>query len=410
MRKALHLRLTAAFLGLLIASVLGGCIVITGQSSQQLNAIGAVRLTTAACVSGQAGCPDKGNSGRQGSAGFQVLLGYRVPQAASVPQQINTIAGHPLSFARDHSYAAELERLAPAEEGQKWLGYRSGHVASLSAPSFTVSPTFSLKQASNGAPFNGPFAYRVVTGARRTPDGDPNRAVDCGSNLAGHEPTNTSCVDSPPLSELSTDLLQPTQDLGILSTGAPDRASEGSVLKMPFRLLYAGKRAEAPAFSLDAWTDVPDGTAQVTPGTIKPAGASKAKVLLRVPHDTPSGSYDVTLVATTPGGQVRSRIHHLQVGPTKRRCGSVRPTIVGTDGRDLLTGTRRRDVIAGFGGDDRIRGRGGNDLICAGGGDDTVKGGDGNDTLAGRQGRDLLVGGRGRDLMIGGRGKDRFRH
>ena len=125
MRKTRHLRLTfAAGLGLLLTGVLSGCVVISSQTSQQLNTIGAVKLTTTACFSKQAGCPEKGNSGVDAGPNFQVLLAYRLPQAASSPQQVNTTAGQPLSFARDQSYTDELERLSPAGDGQKWVGYR----------------------------------------------------------------------------------------------------------------------------------------------------------------------------------------------------------------------------------------------------------------------------------------------
>ncbi len=408
MRKVPRLRLTA--LGLGLSTVLSGCVVISSQTSQQLNTIGAVKLTTTACFSNQPGCPDKGNSGANAGGGFQVLLAYRVPEATSAPQQIMSTAGQELAFSRDNSYSAELERLAPAGEGRHWLGYRSAHFGSIASPTFTVSPSFALKQASNGGPFGGPFAYRVVTGSRETPRENPNLPVDCGANLGGDDKTKTICVDSPSLADLGADLLQPTQDLGILTSGAPHSVSEGTVMKIPFRLLYAGKKTDAPPFNLRVSTNVPGGSAAVAPGSIRPRGASKVRVLLRVPNGTPNGSYDVSLMASLPNGQVRSRTHELKVGPTRRHCGKARPTIVGSGKSDRITGTPHRDVIAGLGGNDRIRSRGGNDLVCAGSGDDEVRGGSGNDKLSGLQGRDLLVGGRGRDLMIGGRGKDRFKH
>lgn len=408
MRKRISLLPAIAGLGLSLS--LSGCVVITSQSSQQLNTIGAVRLTTTACFSNQPGCPDRGNSNTHGPAGFQVLLAYRIPESASAPQAITASAGQPLGFTRDPSYTAELERLAPPGSSQKWIGYRSGHVGGLSSPSFTVSPTFALKQEGNGAPFAGPFAYRVVTGARATPEGNVNAPIDCGSNLAGSRATGTTCVDSPPLSELSTNLVQPTQDLGILGDG--ETAKEGSVARVPFRLLYAGKSSSPPTFTLRAATDVPDTSARPSTTTLTPTRFSnKVQAILRVPPDTPAGSYDVTLIATVANGQTRARTLELRVGETRKaRCAAVQPTIAGTAGRDRLIGTRHRDVITGYAGKDVIHARGGNDLICAGSGADRVFGGRGDDAIAGRAGRDLLVGGRGRDLMIGGPGKDRFRH
>jgi hemolysin type calcium-binding protein len=409
MRRAAKPLLIATALGL--ATALSGCVTIVSQSSQQLNTIGAVRLITTVCFSQQSGCPDRGNSDTAAkSGGFQVLVGYRIPEATTVPQAFNSTGGQQLAFNRDPSYGAELERLAPTGSDQKWVGYRTaGLGATPSSPTFTVGPTFTLKQGPDGAPFAGPFAYRTVSGARVTPN-NPNAPVDCGSDLRGNDPSKTTCVDSPAISDLGSNLQQPTQDLGILDDPAAQRASRGDTEPVQFRVMFAG-RAPVPNFDLRAATDVPGGTAKPKPSSLTPTvGATKVRVNVKVPPGTPHGSYDVTLVATLGNGQTRSRTQELQIGPNRALCGMARPTLMGTPGADVLTGTQKRDVIAGYGGNDRIDGRGGKDLICAGTGDDIVKGGAGNDTIAGRGGRDVLFGGRGRDVLIGGPGKDRFRH
>lgn len=410
MRRAIRPLFGAAACGLALA--LSGCVMIVGQSSQQLNTIGAVRLTTTICFSGQAGCPGKGNSDTAGSGGFQVLLGYRIPTAASSPQTISAVDGQPLGFSRDGSYSEELERLSPTGGGHKWVGYRSGQIAALASPTFTVAPAFALEQADSGAPFDGPFTYRVVTGARATPEGNANAPIHCGANLAGSSASKTTCVDSPPISELASNLQQPTQDLGIVNDSGAQRADRGSSTPVTFKLLYAGRGEPGPTFDLRASTNVPGATAQAVPAAITPSrSTSRARAILDVPGDTPPGSYDVTLIATGPGGQTRSRTRELKVGRRSGSgCGAARATIRGTRRADRLVGTRGRDVIAGFGGRDRIRGRGGNDLICAGGGADVVSGNHGRDKLLGQGGRDKLEGGKGADLLVGGRGKDRFRH
>ena len=409
MRKAIQPLLAAALGSSLLLS---GCVVIASQTSQQLNMIGAVSLNTTVCFSGQSGCADKGNTNVSANGGgYQVLIGYRLPEDTSAPQAFNSTSGQPMSFSRDTSYGTELERLMPAGQSQRWVGYRStGFGAAPSSPSFSVSPTFALRQGEGGKPFEGPFAYRVVTGARSTPSGNPNAPVYCGANPAGSQEHATTCVDSPSLGELGVSLQQPTQDLGIIHDPTAERAARGGVEPVGFRLVYSGKGA-APTFSLKASTNLPGTPARVQPRSLTPSGGTgRASVKLRVPPNTPSGSYDVTLVASLPNGQMRSRTHEVKIGGGGSRCGSARPTLSGTSGPDRLVGTNKRDVIVAYGGDDRIRSRAGNDLVCAGPGDDSVKGGRGNDTLAGRQGRDMLVGGRGRDLMVGGRGKDRFRH
>jgi lipoprotein-anchoring transpeptidase ErfK/SrfK len=78
-------------------------------------------------------------------------------------------------------------------------------------------------------------------------------------------------------------------------------------------------------------------------------------------------------------------------------CLGRTPTIVGTEGDDVLIGTDGNDVIVGLGGNDLIRGLGGDELICAGGGDDLIYGGAGNDRLAGGAGHDTSLGGTGVD-------------
>jgi hypothetical protein len=408
MRRAIH-PLLAAALG--SSALLSGCVVIAAQSSQQLNTIGAVRLSTTICFSGQPGCPDKGNTKVDArGGGYQVLLGYRLPADTSLPQMFNSVAGQPMSFSRDNSYGAELERLMPAGQGQRWVGYRSGGFgAAPSSPSFTVDPAFALRQSDTGKPFEGPFSYRVVSGARSTPQGNPNAPVNCGFNPAGNPESATTCVDSPSLGDLGVSLQQPTQDVGIVYDPMARRAAKGNIEPVGFRVVYSGK-GEAPTFSLKGSTNIPGASARVQPQSISPGdGSGRATVKVRMPQNTPNGSYDVTLVASLPNGQVRSRSHELRIGKGGSGCGSVRPTIGGTPGTDRLIGTAKRDVIFGYGGADRIRGGRGNDLICAGAGKDSVRGGRGRDVLAGLGGKDLLIGGRGRDTMIGGRGKDRLR-
>ncbi len=70
-------------------------------------------------------------------------------------------------------------------------------------------------------------------------------------------------------------------------------------------------------------------------------------------------------------------------------CDGKLPTILGTNGNDVLTGTAGDDVIVGMAGDDTIKGMGGNDTIC------------------GKNGNDTLIGGSGDDVLLGGPGTDR---
>nr|MBA3268819.1 cadherin-like domain-containing protein [Acidimicrobiia bacterium] len=87
-------------------------------------------------------------------------------------------------------------------------------------------------------------------------------------------------------------------------------------------------------------------------------------------------------------------------------CDGMVPTIVGTEGDDVLTGTGGDDVILGLGGNDTIVGGGGNDRICGGAGNDTIDGRAGDDRLFGGDGADTLVGAAGNDRLEAGNGAD----
>jgi Ca2+-binding RTX toxin-like protein len=88
-------------------------------------------------------------------------------------------------------------------------------------------------------------------------------------------------------------------------------------------------------------------------------------------------------------------------------CFGREPTILGTDGNDVLTGTPGTDVIAGLGGNDTIDAGGGDDFVCGGDGNDTIMGGDGTDVLFGDAGDDTVDGGPGYiDAVAGGPGND----
>jgi predicted extracellular nuclease len=89
-------------------------------------------------------------------------------------------------------------------------------------------------------------------------------------------------------------------------------------------------------------------------------------------------------------------------------CAGLEPTILGTEGDDVLSGTNGSDVIMGLGGDDVIKGLNGDDVICGGAGGDQLSGGNGDDILLGGFGDDLVVGGNGADDLIGGPGWDQL--
>lgn len=102
------------------------------------------------------------------------------------------------------------------------------------------------------------------------------------------------------------------------------------------------------------------------------------------------------LIATgTAGAQTDSEL-----------CNGLEPTIIGTEGDDVLTGTFAVDVIVGLGGNDVIHGHSGADVICGGDGNDVIYGHSQDDTIFGGSGDDELYGGSDRDLIDGGPGND----
>ncbi len=94
---------------------------------------------------------------------------------------------------------------------------------------------------------------------------------------------------------------------------------------------------------------------------------------------------------------------------------SLRASIDGGGGNDILTGGDLNDIIiGGFGndnltglfGDDSITGNDGSDTIFGNGGNDTLSGGANNDTIIAGDGDDRVAGGLGLDSLDGGAGFD----
>jgi Ca2+-binding RTX toxin-like protein len=118
-----------------------------------------------------------------------------------------------------------------------------------------------------------------------------------------------------------------------------------------------------------------------------------------VPSGSAIGAVPLSARLTAFGADASFATAPLPVGPDGR---TVRCTIIGTQGADLLHGGRGRDVICGLGGDDQIIAGGGNDVVYGGNGRDKLLGESGNDALYGGGGADRLFGGLGSDVLSGG--------
>jgi len=97
-----------------------------------------------------------------------------------------------------------------------------------------------------------------------------------------------------------------------------------------------------------------------------------------------------------------------ETGGATATCFGLEPTIIGTNGPDILDGTAAADVILARGGDDIVLGGRGDDHIDGGPGNDVIVGSAGTDVLLGGAGDDLLRGKIGSDILDGGPGNDRL--
>jgi hypothetical protein len=317
---------------------LAGCVVFQSEpTGAQQDVIGPVKITFTACASQSGGtppgsCSNTGNSGNNASTRpSQLFVGFKVPAGTGGPGSFSSTATGPsnsgpqLNFTQSASYTGELQRLDPAPSGMQWIGYVSQYVSydsSTGEQNFTASPGFTLPTHSDGTPFAGPFSYRVVIGGRQysgsssTPD--PNEPMDCGDSLTNSffdsnadivcvDDPNQATFDGPPDSA-------PTRDAGVAHS-APVTVTAGETATMPFALGYDGAAASGASFSFSAGTTVPGTTPSPSSSGVTPAGtgSTPVNVFVPVPAGTPAGTYNVTLTARLPDGEIRSGTDELVV-------------------------------------------------------------------------------------------------
>lgn len=127
--------------------------------------------------------------------------------------------------------------------------------------------------------------------------------------------------------------------------------------------------------------------------------------------DLPAGPVAVEFVGSTADGSFNTGAGwviddvRIECGATPL-CKGLVPTIVGTNGDDIINGTQGPDVIVGLAGNDKINGLGGDDVICGNAGADRLIGGKGDDWLFGGLDVDSIYGQGGSDYLAGGPGND----
>jgi hypothetical protein len=306
--------------------VAAGCVVFTPGSPaiSQLQTVGNVQLGFTVCASGTVAgsCADKGTSGQNAFTGTgQVLIGLQVPTSVGLPASFTSSGPEALGFAASPSYAAELQRLAPAPAGRRWAGYLSAVTNYSDAggtQSFPVALSLTLEQGTDGSPFVGPLAPTIVLGGRQvTALSAGTRPVVCLDpdftkvffETTSPEITVATCGDSSAAPSTTT------RDLGVLGGSATGSGAPGSLVSLPFTLCYAGTATAGANFDLSATSTLPNATLAVTPGGLAPAANSDSQALVAVgiPAGARAGTYDVTLTAKLANGQTRTRTGKLTV-------------------------------------------------------------------------------------------------
>ena len=322
--RAWRKRLIAVAVVVGATALASGCVVFqSGPSFSQLQTIGDVQLTLTACASGSTNCADKGFSDSFAQVGpSQALVAVQVPESVTLPAGFTSTGPEALAFAESASYESELQRLAPAQAGRRWVGYITPTAFTYSdtsgAQTFAMQLPIKLPQGPDGSPFAGGFAETVVVGARGVSASFPaTRPVACGVALTtvnDEDPgTNTTmftiCEDALSGGALST------RDLGVLATNATASGAPGTLVSLPFTLRYAGNATAAANFGLSATSTLAGATLAVTPGGLAPASNSDSQALVAVgiPAGAKAGTYDVTLTAKLASGQTRSRTGKLTV-------------------------------------------------------------------------------------------------
>lgn len=200
--------------------------------------------------------------------------------------------------------------------------------------------------------------------------------------------------------------------------GTATGATSVTVADDPLADLRAPAPAEATATVTGngtvevAWTPPSDPTGiegwVVSDGTGRRIGYRTFEDTSLVINDIPPGTTSTFLVESIGANGIGGVVETNEVTITREpRCDGLTPTLVGTEGRDLIRGTDGDDVILGLGGRDIIDGLGGDDILCGGDGDDLLHGREGEDTLVGQAGDDHLRGGDDADQVAGGPGDDR---
>ena len=237
----------------------------------------------------------------------------------------------------------------------------------------------------------------------------PEGEFDMSCNLSGALTTSFPCIDAPfefpqPLPDGNYTLTLQVQDLLGRQDATPATQAFTVDGTRPDTLITTGPSGtiadSTPSFgfssgeagsSFECKLDDDAFAACTSPRTVAALG---------------EGSRTFQVRATDPAGNVDASPASRTVNVVLDKCGGRTPTLIGTEGADVINGTGGVDVVVALGGKDKVEGLGAGDFLCGGGGNDILIGGGGADKLFGQASRDKLRGGPGRDKLRGGPGRD----
>lgn len=152
-------------------------------------------------------CSQLGYSEVPGVSGTgQILFAARLPDGVGLPAQLTSTGPEALVFTQSPSYAAELQRLAPAAPGTRWVGFVSAvtNYSTASGPqSVQLDVRYRTERGPDGSPFPGPVEGEFRVGGRAVSTAAPGLApVVCGPSLTtlydeDRPPQSTSTSSAP---------------------------------------------------------------------------------------------------------------------------------------------------------------------------------------------------------------------
>jgi len=277
-----------------------GCVIVRDDLITQPNLIGGeFSMNVRACVSNAtAACPSGGTSNTfpglpPPGTTVQVLGGIQLPSSYVLPEVLDRVdpSAPTTRFTRSPTYEAELTRLLPPPQGERWFGYISDPFSTfVGGATYLQTLTIGRVRTADGEPIPALRAVSYVAGGRIVnADALASRPVDCTDF--------TICVDS------RLDRTDPVLHDLALQAPATVTAAPGTTAVIPVTARFAGTAGPEFAFALTAATTLPGASATVNVPTLTPPAdsTSAVSVSVPVPVNAAPGQYPVTVTATIGG-------------------------------------------------------------------------------------------------------------